>query len=188
MEKNIKNKLGLALVFSAGILMFAGCTTEDNFVERTVQSNVYSNTSIGLSITFPQNWLLKSDEVYGKYTFDIFGFGAPIDNFSPNVSVLIQAHSGATAMEEILPNLLPSLQKSLPDVGNYRDTIYTINGKQIGQIEFESSSHGTLNHFLEMFFINKGKDMMITFTDRASHFAVNQEFKSVKSSISINAL
>lgn len=64
MNKIITTKMRAILGFSVAMFAFIGCTTEDNFVERTVQSNVYSNTSIGLSITFPQNWLLKTDEVY----------------------------------------------------------------------------------------------------------------------------
>ena len=60
-----------------------------------------------------------------------------------------------------------------------------MNGKEIGEFEYESSSNGILLHYFQTIFINNGKDVSVTITDRADDYAINEEIKGIKSSITV---
>jgi hypothetical protein len=159
--------------------------TDSEQPTKTIAGGKYSNNSIGLSITFPTNWQIKPDQVFLETKLDIVALGAPINGFSPNLNVVIENHSGPTSMAEIIPSIHTQLTQRILDLGNYRDSIYTMNGKEIGEFEYESSSNGTLLHYFQTIFINNGKDVSVTITDRADDYAINQDIKSIKSSITV---
>src|SRR4051812_23168006 len=166
-------------------VVFTGCNTEPSVPDRTIISNKYENTAIGLRITFPKAWAIKTDQVFGSTKVDILAVGLPINAFAPNLSVIIEPHSGPTTMAEILPGIKASLTSQVADLANFADTIYTLNGKELGEIQYETAMNGALYHYLQMFFINNGKDISMTFTDKADDFPVNPDIKSIKASISI---
>lgn len=166
-------------------LLLIGCMTDSSEPTRTISKGKYTNNSIGLTITFPDTWLIKADQVFLDTKLDIVALGAPINNFSPNLNVIFSNHSGPTSMAEIIPSLHSQLIQRAPDLSKYADSIYTVNGKEIAEVEYETSNNGVLLHYLQMFFINNGKDVSVTITDRADHFAMNQEIKDIKSSVSV---
>ncbi len=86
---------------------------------------------------------------------------------------------------EIISAIHSKLAQKILDLSGYRDSIYSMNGKEIGEFEYESSNNGILLHYLQIVFLNKGKDVSVSFTDRADDFPLNQEIKAIKSSITV---
>lgn len=167
------------------LILLAGCGTDAEDSPRTISGGQYDNTAIGLSMTFPSSWQITPDYAFGNGKADILALSPPVGGFSPNVSVILGVHSGPSTMAEIIPPLKSELEKSLSDLSAYSDTIYAIDGKEVGEIQFETSVNGNLLHYRQMLFINKNRQVLLTFTDRADGFPLNQDFISIKESITI---
>jgi hypothetical protein len=177
-------KTFIQLVLATSMIL-VGCMTDSDQPTRTISAGKYVNNSIGLTITFPSTWQIKPDQVILDTKLDIVALGAPINSFSPNLNVVIESHSGPTSMAVIIPSIFSQLAQRTPDLSNYRDSVYSMNGKEIGEIEYESSSNGTILHYFQIFFINNGKDVSLSIADRADNFAANQEIKEIKASIKV---
>lgn len=181
----VRMKKILSLIFILGSLFQSGCGTEEDGPARTIQAGAYANSALGLQMTFPAHWTIETDEVFGDVKADIVALAPPVNSFSANVSVIYEGHSGPTAMAEVLPMLRAQMQAQFADLSGYQETILSIDGKEVGQIEYETSMNGHRFRFLVLLFVNRGKDISITFTDKADTFAGNGEFPVVKASIRI---
>jgi hypothetical protein len=109
----------------------------------------------------------------------------PIGNFSPNLNLIITAHSGPTAMQDILPMLESAVRGQTADVSGYTASIGTIDGKEVGRIDYESSVSGNLLHFSMLVFINNNQDVVVTITDSAADYPTNAEIAAIKASFHI---
>ncbi|MDB5048988.1 MAG: hypothetical protein JWO30_2059 [Fibrobacteres bacterium] len=172
-------------IMGLAVLVFTACGTDSGEDARSIVGGVYKNNSIGLTISFPSSWQIRKDQTFGSTTADIVAVAPPINNFSPNMSVIIEAHSGSVKMSEILASIKIQIDSHVADLSQYHDSIYSIDGTEVGEMQYESSTNGNLLHFLQLFFIKNGKDVSCTITDKADDFQVNGDIRSVRASISI---
>lgn len=172
-------------VFFILAICLVGCGTDEDGPARAIQGGAYSNSALGLKMDFPGTWTIETDKVFGNIKTDIVALAPPVNSFSPNVNVIYEAHSGPTAMAEVLPMLKAQLQAQIADLSGYQESILSIGGKEVGQIEYETTMNRIRFHFLVLLFVNRGNDISITFTDRAENFGTNAEFQTVKASIQI---
>lgn len=171
--------LGLTL---AAFLLLTGCSTEDK-PDRTISGTAYANSAVDLKITFPSGWQLKPDLRFGDVKADVGALSAPVNGFSPNVLVLISNQSGPSKMADILPQVHAQLQATIADLSDYQDAILEIDGKEVGQVQYESTAQGIRLHFMSLFYLAHGKGISVNFTDRADHFTDNADLVSIKASI-----
>ncbi len=174
-------KITMALLFSLAIF---NCTT-DSTDPRTIIKNKYDNTAIGLSLQFPNTYELLLDQKIGQTTIDLVARTLNKPAFRQNVTILIDSHTGTNDFNQILPVLKSQLQSQLSDLGNYKDTIKSMNGHEYAEVSYTATSQG---HFLKLkqdLIINKNKDIVVTYTDLASAFDQNIEFVGIDSSMVI---
>lgn len=174
------------ILLALAALSFMGCMTDsDKGSNRTLTSGKYDNHDIGLQIVFPTAWEAKLDQTYGNTKIDLVLLDAAKNGFRPNLTVIHTPHSGPTLMAEVLPMLNSEVHAQFADVSLYQESIGNINGKEVGYIEYESSVNGNLLHYKMMLFVNNGRDVVITLTDRADDFAVNSDVQGLFGGISI---
>jgi hypothetical protein len=167
-------------------LSLMGCMTDsEKGPNRTLTSGVYDNPDIGLHINFPAAWEAKLDQTFGNTKIDLVILDTPRNGFRPNLTVIHTPHSGPTLMSEVLPLFKSEIQAQIPDASQYQESITTINGKEVGRIDYESTVSGNLLHFRLMLFVNSGRDVVITLTDRADDFLVNASVQGMFGGISI---
>jgi hypothetical protein len=165
-------------------LLFLACGTDSDEEIRFIKGGDYTNKAIGLTITFPPAWVIKTDQKFGDVKVDMIATGLPIKEFKPNLSVIFGAHAGPTLVEAF-PTFQSELASRIPDMSRYQDTLYVMNGIDVAEIEYESTVSGNLFHFLQMFYTKNGQDVTCSITDRADDFADNAEIKGIKASIQI---
>jgi hypothetical protein len=173
----------MALAAFASLALTACGTDAEN--PRTVSGGAYSNTDIGLEITFPSAWQILTDQKFGAVSADVAAYGPAVGIFSPNVNVIFASHSGTTVLSEMLASIKPQLQARFADMSAYHDTVYVIGGSQVGELQYESSVNGNLMHFMQLIYVKNNLDVVCTFTDTAPDFPVNADIKSIKASINI---
>jgi hypothetical protein len=175
--------MALAALFS---LALTACGT-DSENPRSISGGVYANSAIGLKIAFPATWQIKTDQSFGNVSADIVAYGPTVGNFTPNVNVIFTSRSGSepTRTSEILASIKPQLQARFADMSAYHDTVYAIGGTEVGEMQYESSVNGNLMHFMQLLYVKNNLDVVCTFTEKAESFAGNQDFKSIKASITI---
>ncbi len=176
------------ILFALAALSFLGCMTDsDKGPNRTLTSGEYVNHDIGLQLSFPAAWEAKLDQTYGETKIDLVILDAPRNGFRPNLTVIHTPHSGPTLMSEVLPLLRSGIQDRYPDASQYQESIATITGKEVGRVDYETSFSGTLLHFRMLLFVNNGRDVVITLSDRAEDFAVNPEVQGMFDGIIITS-
>jgi hypothetical protein len=176
-------KILSALFFS--IFLF-GCTT-DSSDPRSIKNNKYDNSAIGLTIQFPTNWQLKLDQKYGSLNIDLVALGPPISGFSPNVSNIIQNHTGSATVNWslVLDSAKAQLQAQIPDLGSFTDTVLTLDGSTYAEMSYTTTSQGNLLKIKQDLLLNRNKEITLTYTDFASRFDQNTDFVSIQSNMTI---
>jgi hypothetical protein len=191
MRKSILSQAFFLFFPALTALSFMGCMTDSgntvpvNGPNRTLKSGLYDNHDIGLQIVFPTSWEAQLDQAFGNTKVDLVILDAPRNGFRANLTVLHAPHSGPTPMSEVLPLIKHDLLTQTLDLSRYQDSILVLNGKEVGRIDYESSVSGNLYHFQMMVFVNNGRDVVLTLTDRADDFALNLEVQNVFSGVSI---
>jgi hypothetical protein len=176
------------ILFALAALSFLGCMTDsDKGPNRTLTSGEYVNHDIGLKLSFPAAWEAKLDQPFGETKIDLIILDAPRNGFRPNLTVMQSPHSGPTLMSEVLPLLRSDIQARFPDFSNYQESVASITGKEAGRIDYETSFSGPLLHFRMLLFVNNGRDVVITLSDRAEDFAVNPEVQGMFDGITITS-
>lgn len=176
----------LPILLALAALSLMGCVTDsEKGPNRTLTSGKYDNHDIGLQIVFPTSWEAKLDQAYGDTKIDLVLLDSPRNGFRPNLTIIHSPHSGPTLMSEVLPFFKNEIQAQIADVSQYQDSVMDINGKEVGRIDYESVVSGVLLHFRMMLFVNNGRDVVITLTDRADDFAINADVQGMFSGISI---
>lgn len=89
-------------------------------------------------------------------------------------------------MDSVLSMVAGQLQAGVADLSAYQQAILTVDGKEVGKVEYESTSNGVKMRFRLLLFMNKGKDVTLTFTDKAERFSANADFQSITASMSIS--
>lgn len=173
----------LSMVLST--VVFTGCVSDPEDPDRILTSNHYTNKVIGFDFAFPATWLAKLDQTFGNTKVDVVVAAPPRNNFSSNLNLIISPHSGPAAMQEILPMLESAIKGQTVDAAGYTASIGTIDGKEVGRIDYESSVSGNLLHFSMLVFINNNKDVVVTLTDRAEDFPTNTGIAAIKASFHI---
>jgi len=169
-----------------GTLLLASCVSSDYSSDnRTIANNKYSNAEIGLTLQFPAAWQIKLDQVYGSDTLDIVALAPSAQDFSANVNVQFDAHSGTTDMAAILDTIGVQLRDHVPDLGQYQSGLKDLDGKQYGEVSYTTTYLGHLLKYRQDFIINKGKDISVTYTDLASRFDQNTDFVGISQSMTI---
>jgi hypothetical protein len=166
-------------------MLIVSCSSDDEENPRSISNNKYINTSIGVSLQFPTTWTLKVDQMHGKTLMELVAVGTPVDGYSPNISVVIESHSGSSNLNEVLPAFKAVLLSSAPDLADYSESIKEFNGKQYGDISYTASNGGTKYKLGQLLIINKDKDITVTLIDVATRFDANTEFMGIKSSLEI---
>lgn len=174
-----------AIALASLALLFAACGVDDPEPTGIVDSRDYYNKAIGLSMRFPSGWVIKHNQEFGEFTADIVASSLPSNGFSPNMNVIIIAHSGSTEMPDIISQVKAQLEANFQDLSGYHDSLYAINGTDVGQVQYESAASGVQLHYLQLFFIKNGQDVACSFGDRADAFDANADIKSIKASIKI---
>ena len=168
------------------VLLFAGCNLNDVPDPRSILNNKYDNKTIGLSLQFPSGWILKTDQQIGTQKADLVAVSAPVNGITPNVNVIFSTHTGTTDLYVILPQVRNQLVAAFPDFANYSDTIYVAgNGAPVGKIKYTATSNGMQLKFLQVYIINKSKDIIITYTDGSGNFDLNTDIPSIDASMNI---
>lgn len=185
----IHSRLGTRSI-AAGLLvlsafLFTGCVSDSDDPDRILTSNHYTNKIIGLDFAFPPTWQAKLDQAVLSTKIDVVVMAPPIGNFSPNLNLIITAHSGPTAMQDILPLLESAVKGQIADVSGYTASIGMIDDKEVGLIDYESVYNGNLLHFSLVVFVNNNKDVVVTFTDSAANYPRNAEMAAIKASFHI---
>jgi hypothetical protein len=175
-----------SLILITGTLLLTSCVSSDYSTDnRSIANNKYANAEIGLSLQFPASWELKLDQIYGSDTVDLVALAPPIQDFSAYVLVQIEANLGNTDLAAILDTVGMELQARIPDLGQYQSGLKDLNGKQYAEISYTTTSRGNLRKYKQDFFINRGKDIWITYVDFASRFDQNTDFVSISNSMTI---
>jgi hypothetical protein len=186
MRKPILFRALFPLVAALTALSIMGCMTDsDKGPNRTVANGVYNNYDIGLKIVYPRTWEALVDQIHENTKIDLVLRDAPRNGFRPNLTVIHTPHSGPTLMSEVLSMLKSEIQPQYADFSQYQDSIININDKEVGRMDFEASVNGILFHFRAMLFVNNGRDVAVTITDRADDFAVNAEVQALFDGVSI---
>src|SRR3954468_7979230 len=95
-------------------LSLIACETE-SVNPRSIDGQVYKNSAVGLTITFPIDWVITPDQKFGSVTADIVALGLPVQDFTPNMNVIIVPHSGPAEMTDVLATLKPQLEAHYAD-------------------------------------------------------------------------
>lgn len=188
MRKSIRDRALFPLFSSLLVLsvfLFTGCISDPDDPDRILTSSHYTNKAIGFDFAFPTTWQAKLDQSFGNVKTDVVVVAAPRNNFSPNLNVIITPHSGPTAMQDILPMLENAVKSQTVDASGYTASIGTLDGKEVGRIDYESSVSGNLLHFSMLVFINNNKDVVVTITDRADDYPINTEIAAIKAAFHI---
>lgn len=169
---------------AVSLWLFA-CNTSDVPDPRSIGNGKYDNKAIGLSLKFPSGWAFATDQKVGNATADLVATGLPVNNFMPNVNVIFSDHKGSDDLSSALPELKAQLISAFPDLAGYSDTAFLQNGKPVAKIKYNATVQGNLLKYLQVLIINKGKDIVVTYTDKADHFESNADLKSIDASMSI---
>jgi len=172
--------------FLTGVLLLTACVATDYSTgNRSIANNKYDNAEIGIALQFPASWELKLDQIYGSDTVDLVALAPPVEDFSAYTLVQIEANRGTTDLAAILDTVGLELAARIPDLGQYQSGLKDLNGKQYGEISYTTTSRGNLLKYKQDFFINRGKDIWITYVDFASRFDQNTDFVSIGNSMTI---
>jgi len=161
-----------------------GCT-ESDLDPRSIKNGAYSNSAFGLSMTFPPVWQFRTDQKYGDVVPDLVAIGPPIANFSPNVNIIAGAHSSSADWATELPQIKTQILAQITDATAWQDTVVVIDGHDLARIEYESTQAGFLLHYRQYLLVNRGKQIVVTFSDRAAHFPANEDFPGIVASMRV---
>ncbi len=165
--------------------LFFACTTDEGESPRKIVNGKYSNKTNGVSLQFPANWKFETDKKYGGTKIDFIAVGPVAQGFSPNVNIIIKPFEESADWTQILGSVKLSLQTSFPDFGNYAESIKEVGGVEYAEIGYTASESGTLFEFIQIIVLNRNTATTITFTDLATRFDSNADFKGILSSLAI---
>jgi hypothetical protein len=77
------------------------------------------------------------------------------------------------------------LQTQVADLGNYTDTVLSVNGISYAELSFTTTSQGNLLKIQQDLLLNKGKEISLTYTDFASRFDQNADFIAIHASMTL---
>ena len=170
----------------AFLLVVMACTTDEGGNPRSTAGNKYVNTAIGTTLQFPPAWQLKTDYKFGEKTFDLAALAPPVSDFSANVLVSIEPHQGTDDMREVLNMIKQSLTAQTPDLREYRDTVYKVDGTEVGEVVYTTGVSGKDYRAKSVFFVNRNKEVSIIYTDLADRYTANADFASIQASMEID--
>ncbi|MDB5051603.1 MAG: hypothetical protein JWO30_4674 [Fibrobacteres bacterium] len=171
---------------AAFFLLITACATDDGENPRSIAGNKYVNTSIGTTLQFPSSWQLKTDYKFGEKTLDLAALAPPIDGFSANVLIGIDPHQGTDNMRDVLTMIKGSILAQYPDVRDYIDTVYQVEGKDVGEMVYTTAVSGKDYRAKSLYFVNKNKEISIIYTDIADRYMTNADFEGIQSSMHLN--
>ena len=174
------------IVAAASLFAAAACTTEDSGNPRSITDNKYSNTLIGTTVQFPSSWQLKTDYKFGEKTLDLAALAPPIDGFSANVLIEIDPHQGTSNMREVLTLIKGSLSAQYPALHDYSDTVYQVDGKDVGEMIYTTDIGGKSYRAKSVYFVNKNKEVSVNYTDLADRYMTNTEFAAIQASMHLD--
>ena len=166
-------------------LFFSSCMTETPSESRSISGNKYTNSDISLSMQFPANWNLKLDQKFGAIDINLVALGVAVSNFSPNVTVILNPHTGSNDWNKIQETVAVQIKAGIKDAGQYISAIKTRNNKNYLEISYTTTNSGTLLKIKQELLLHNNIDVTVTYTDLASRFDQNQEFVAIDSSMSI---
>jgi hypothetical protein len=178
---------GYSLVLFAVLLVVTACGAADNGENpRSIAGNKYVNTSIGTTLAFPASWQLKTDYKFGELTFDVAALAPPIDGFSANVLIEIDPHQGTDNIRDVLTRIHANLSTQYPDARDYQDSVYQVDGKDVGEMVYTTAVGGKDYRAMSLYFVNRDKEVSIVFTDLASRYPANTDFQGIQSSLHLD--
>ncbi len=175
----------IAFSFTAFSLLLSACNTSDVPDPRSIGNGKYDNKNIGLSLKFPSGWIFATDKKIDNTTADLVATGLPVNNYVPTVSVIFNDHKGSDDIADKIPEIKAKLILAYPDLKSLSDTTFLQNGKPVAKIKYNATVEGSLLRNMQVLIVNKGKDIVVTYTDKADHFESNADFKSIDASMSI---
>jgi hypothetical protein len=89
-------------------------------------------------------------------------------------------------MATLLPQIRNQLVSAFPDLADYSDTLYlAANGAPVGKIKYTATTNGLHLKFMQAIIINRGRDIIVTYTDGSAHFDQNTDLVSIDASMNI---
>lgn len=117
---------------------------------------------------------------------DLAALAPPIDGFSANVLIGIDSHQGTNNMREVLTMIKGSISAQYPDLRDYGDTVYQVDGKDVGEMIYTTAVGGKDYRAKSIYFVNRNKEVSIIYTDMADRYTTNPDFGGIQSSMHLN--
>jgi len=176
----------LKWIISFQVIFLIGCLTDnDENNPKSLVNNKYTDDVAGISLQFPQNWTSELNYKFGNETVDVVGRALPVNNFAPNVNVITNLHSGSRDLNVVIQMFKQQLKTQLPGVVFLSDTVYVKGKATFGELFFTVNIGGNELKYNQTLFINRERDIQITYTDKLDHFDGNTEFTQVKNSLTV---
>ena len=95
---------------------------------------------------------------------------------------------GTDNIRDVLTRIHANLSTHYPDLRDYQDSVYQVDGKDVGEMVYTTAVGGKDYRAMSLYFVNRDKEVSIVFTDLASRYPAKTHFPSIQSSLHLENL
>ena len=178
--------LPILALFLASCSVDSDTNTLSGGGDNAIVDGMYVENGLGFECVIPSGWETELNTSIQGVSVDFVAKNSPENNFAANVLCVTSAHSGTTDMTESLEYYV-SMIKENPNFSSLEiisSNVQTIDGIEVGRVEYSCSSNGYSITCRELLFIRGNTDVQIAFTDLQTTFNDRTEFDAVENSLS----
>jgi hypothetical protein len=169
-----------------GILLLTFCSDPASPKKPVnyIQGSTYYGGDIKMQLTVPSNWTMTIDTVAGGIQFLVIGRKTVYTSIQPNFNMMASIHSGTSDMNEILNQAQSIILGSLQNPSVISKQTVQLDNKNCGAIEFTATMYGLQVWGRQLYIINNGKDIILTFSDDSAYYQTDlADFDTIQNSI-----
>lgn len=184
MVNTIYKQLVFSLIPFLGVICCCNNPTDPERPLNYINNKTYISNESKMTLTVPNNWNLSIDTIINGYSVKVCATKKINSFFQPNLTIIWNAHSGSTEMNEILNQLEALIKQAFIGTVIISKQIVLINGKQCGELVFDFTMNGYTIREKQIYAINNNLDIVLTFADIQSNYVYSSpDFDSIQSSI-----